>query len=214
MPRPFDRRRVVGDNLGAMKLRSLGFVLALAAAGCAKSNDVAPLQQEATSLAAYYTQQVDALERRAQELEKRIVKHRGNPDIAEAVRLFNEARGKLGELRGMAQKAPGAIAMASGGAKDPAPAKGSGEPAPDPDPKWKLERLIDEMKERFAVGIVEANSRLDATETWLHEADRYVAPTQIAPSEAPADEAPAPAGDPAATPPAGAATEHPAAPTR
>ncbi|HEY5939052.1 MAG TPA: hypothetical protein VIU61_30570 [Kofleriaceae bacterium] len=197
-----------------MKLRSLCFVLALAG-GCAKSNDVAPLQQEATSLAAYYTQQIDALERRAQELEKRLVQQRGNPNIAEAVRLFNEARGKLAELRGMAQKAPGAIAMASGGAKDPVPAKGSGEPAPDPDPKWKLERLIDEMKERFALSIVEANSRLDATETWIHEAERYVPPAQIAPTEPATDEAPAPApaGDPAAAPPAGAA-ETPAAPTR
>ena len=204
MPRPFDRRRVVGDNLGAMKLRSLYLVLALAGAGCAKSNDVAPLQQEATSLAAYYTQQVDALERRGQELEKRLVTHRANPDIAEAVRLFNEARGKLAELRGMAAKAPGAVAMASGGAPIPAKAKeGSGEQAPDPDPKWKLERLIDEMKERFGDTIVEANSLLDATETWLHEADRYVPPTRIAPTEGATDEtpAPAPAADPASTPP-------------
>jgi hypothetical protein len=201
--------RVVCDNHGVMKIRSLALALALLSVpACAKSNDVEPLQKEATSLAAYYTAQIDALERRTLDLEKTIVKQRSHPDIGEAVRLFNEARGKLAELKGMAQKAPGAIAMASGGAKDPAPKKvGSGsneEAAPDPDPKWRLERLVDEMKERFQLGIVETNSRLDAVESWIAAAERYVAPT-AAPV---ADEAP-----PAPAEPAAPTAEQPA-PTR
>ena len=172
-----------------MKLRSL--VLALALVGCAKSNDIEPMQQEATLLATHYNAQIDALDRRAQELEQHIVKTRTHPNVGEAVRMFNEARAKIAELRGMSQKAPGAIAMASGGAKLPAAtgSAGSAEKAPEPDPKWKLERLLDEMRERFTDGIVEANSRLDGVESWLNEADRYVAPTQPVAS---GDEQPAP----------------------
>jgi hypothetical protein len=183
-----------------MKLRSLCFALALAGAACAKSNDVTPLQQEATALADYYRQQIDALERRGTDLEKRIVKVRSHPDVGDTVRVFNEARGKLGELKAMSQKATSAIAMASGGAKDPPAAKtGSGsndEAAPDPDPTWRLERLIDEMKDRFQIAIVVANSKLDSVESWLHEAERYVPPS----APAAADETPAPpTGDPAGT---------------
>jgi len=187
-----------------MKLRSLyGPVLALAlGGGCAKSNDVAPLQAEATALGATYTAQVDNLERRAKELEERAGRVRAAPDVGEAVRLFNEARIKVAELRAMAQRAPAAIAMAAGGAtsKPAGSAAGSAaSPAEEPsDPKWNLERILDEMKERFTVGITEATAKLDAMESWIYYAERYVAPQPVAPPP-----------EPTAPP----ANEQPAAPT-
>ncbi|MEJ7601945.1 MAG: hypothetical protein WKG01_28880, partial [Kofleriaceae bacterium] len=178
-----------------MKLRSASLLLSLAlAGGCAKSNDVAPLQQEATALASSYSQQVDALERRAKELEGRARRAAGAPGIQDAVRVFNEARTQLVELRSMATRAPGVIAMAVGAAK-PSKAAGSaaGSAAADPnesDPRWILERLIDEMRERFTVGIVEVNAKLNTMESWIYYGERYVAPTAPAPGAAP-DEPPA-----------------------
>src|SRR5512143_2751764 len=77
-------------------------LLAVVLAACSKSNDVQTLRQEAVDVAKYYDPQLDALDKRIQEIFKRGTTIPANlPGIEEVGKRLTEARDTIVQLRGI-----------------------------------------------------------------------------------------------------------------
>ena len=129
----------------------LSFVLALAAAGCGKPSDLAPLAEEAHGVVTTYRPRIAELEDRAEQLVQRglALKLEG-PESLPASNLLGEARTRLNELKVALDGAKGQIAAA--------------EKAGKPE---ELSRFLDRLRTQLAEGELAINANLDAVDAWL-----------------------------------------------
>jgi hypothetical protein len=156
-PRPFDERAVLCDNPGVTHLRRSPLIAsvlvpALLAAGllgaCDKPNDLPHLLEEATTAAKSYQDRFDDLARRARAIH-------GETLSSDTQRVYQQAISTLSRYRNDLRQIPLRI---QAGAR-------SGPPE-------ELQKLIDEMQERFEGGVIEANAELTAVESQIALADQ------------------------------------------
>jgi hypothetical protein len=133
------------------QLSSVILVLAIAAAGCEKSQDLTPLAEEAQGVVETYRPQIDQLGRRAEDLVQRgMALKLDGADALPASNLLGDARVKLNELKVAMNEAPNRIAAARQAGKVP-------------EMTGYLHRLRDQLGE----GQISIRASLDAVEGWL-----------------------------------------------
>jgi hypothetical protein len=115
---------------------------------CDKPNDLPHLQDEATTAAKSYQERFDDLARRARAIH-------GETLSSDTQRVYQQAISTLSRYRNDLRQIPLRI---QAGAR-------SGPPE-------ELQKLIDEMQERFEGGVIEANAELTAVESQIALADQ------------------------------------------
>jgi hypothetical protein len=158
MPRRFDERPALCDNRPVQRprflvrlvaLAVLAWLAAAAAPGCDKPNDQPALQQEALATAKDYDRRLDALQERADDLERRLrALPGGTLDSAPAEHRFSQARAAIGDRRGYLTGVRARLADKPGSIGE-------------------LHALLDEMHARLDDGIREASDDLAAVESWI-----------------------------------------------
>ncbi len=136
-----------------MKLNRLILTMLLAA-GCEKSSNVAPLQDEVTGMTNHYKQRFDDLARRISLLEQRgrSMVSVGTPQgLGDVRKLFVDTNKRLSDLKTTVAQAPGSIATA----------------AKSEHARVELIKLMGELNERFEKGETEVNANIDQVEQWL-----------------------------------------------
>jgi hypothetical protein len=152
MPRRFDEPAVFCHNLTVPHPRPvvlLALIALAAAAGCEKANDVPRMQDEALEVAKAYQVRVGELTRRADAI------HLDQLSAADAKLAYVQARSTLERARNELQHVPVTLQdkAKSGHRED-------------------LQKLIDAMRERLELDVIDATSKLSAVESWLALAER------------------------------------------
>jgi hypothetical protein len=155
MPRRFDERPALCDNRLVQRPRllvrsvALAVLASLAAAGCDKPNDQPVLQQEVLAIAREYDHRLDALQERADDIERRFrALPGGTLDSAPAEHRFSQARAAIGDRRGYLTGVRARLADKPGSVGE-------------------LHALLDEMRARLDDGVREASDDLAAVESWI-----------------------------------------------
>jgi len=161
-------------------LSVLPFVLALAAAGCEKPSDLAPLAEEATGVVKTYRPRIAELENRSDNLIQRgLALKLDGPEVAPASDLLGNSRLRLNELKQALDGAKGQIAAA--------------EKAGKPE---DLLRFLHRLRTQLADGRLTVNADLDTVEAWLARVENrprlQQAPPPTTPPSDPGTGAPAP----------------------
>jgi hypothetical protein len=152
-----------------MKLRNFLLITLLAAAGCEKSSNIGPMQDETASLANAYRSRFEELTKRYQQIDKaKRSDIEGNKEIKS---LWTTTAKRLGELRNAAQQAQNSIAATT----------------KSPNGSTELIRLQADLRERLSRGETEVVANLQAVESWLSM--RAYAPKVVAVTDNPADSA-------------------------
>ncbi len=134
----------------------LALALGLAVTGCSQTSDLPPMQEEANGIVTNYAPRLEDLSRRGASLDQRGGAIRvSTPDAANALQLFRTTSGRLAELRGIVETAPGAINTATA----------TGKPL-------ELQRVMDSLRQRLDRGFTEVSANLDAVENWIENAER------------------------------------------
>lgn len=179
MPRRFDERPALCHNRPVQRTRLvLRFValamlvwLGLAAGpGCDKPDDQPALQQEVLAIARDYDHRLDALQERADDIERRLrTLPGGTLDSAPAEHRFGQARAAIGDRRGYLTGVRARLADKPGSVPE-------------------LHALLDEVRARLDDGVREASDDLAAVESWI-----ATAPLRPRADAQPTPEPPAPA---------------------
>ncbi len=137
-----------------MKLHALILTSLLAVAGCEKSSNIAPMQDEITGMTNHYKLRFDELSKRIAQLELRgrSMVSIGTPQgLNDVRRLFLDTNKRLSELKTTVAQAPGSLATASKSESS----------------RVELIKLMAELHERFEKGETEVNASIDQVEQWL-----------------------------------------------
>ena len=143
-----------------------------AASGCAKPNDLPRLEEEALVMAKGYQQRFDDLARRVDAIAP------GRLRTTEVQKVYEEAKSTIERFRNDVRQVP---VQTQAGVKNG-----------NPD---DLRKFIDDRRERFEGGVIEATAELGAVESWLGTAEQRQnasQPPPAPPTPEPDTEAPAP----------------------
>jgi hypothetical protein len=147
---------VAVNHFRAFVLLSL---LALSAApGCEKTNDIPRLHDEALVMAKGYQQRFDELAHRVETIDP------SRLTTSEVQRVYQQAKSTIERYRNDVRQVP---TQAEAGVKNG-----------NPD---ELRKLIDERREQFEGGVIEATSELSAVESWIAMAERLHGARRITP---------------------------------
>src|ERR1700733_14208000 len=140
----------------------VALILVLALTACEKTNDVAALRDEATTVAKYYQPKVDELNHRIE----MIFQHgktipAGLLGIKDTSAVLEKARSKLVEMHKAVT--PGPDGKSSIEAQADTAAKSGNQ--------MELEKLIDDSQETLEVDATETADALATVEAWLSQAE-------------------------------------------